>query len=69
MRQQCMLATQKANCILAASRGVVIKVKEVTVPFYSALLSFHLEYCVQAREPHYSRDVKLWNSSSGGPQR
>ena len=60
MSQQCALAAQKACCILGCiNRGVASREREVIVPFCSAVLRPHLEYCVQAWGPQHRKDAEL----------
>ena len=45
VRQQCVLAVQKANCILGCiNSSLVSKAREVALPLYSELVRLHLEY-------------------------
>ncbi|GAB0186488.1 hypothetical protein GRJ2_001114100 [Grus japonensis] len=60
MSRQCALAAQKANRVLGCiKRGVTSRSREVILPLYSALVSPHLEYCIQLWGPQYRRDMEL----------
>ncbi|PKU45508.1 hypothetical protein llap_4192 [Limosa lapponica baueri] len=60
MSQQCVLAAQKANCILGCiNRSVPIRVREVILPLYCALVRPHLEYCIQLWGPQHMEDMDL----------
>ena len=44
---------------LSIRRGVASRVREVTVPIYSALVTSYLKYCVQIWGPQHRKGVEL----------
>ena len=69
MSQQHILVAKAANSILSYFKSVASRLREVILPFCSALVRPHLEYCVQFRFPNTRETWTYWRESSAGLQR
>lgn len=67
MNQQCALATKTANGILSCTwQSVANSLREVILPFCSALVRPHLECYIQLWAPLYKKDVAILERVQGG---
>ena len=56
--EQCRIAASKGNQVLGMiRRNITYKERSLIIPLYKAIVIPHLEYCIQAWNPHLSKDV------------
>ena len=56
--EQCRIAASKGNqVLLMIRRNIIYKEKSLIIPLYKAIVRPHLEYCIQAWNPHLRKDV------------
>ena len=66
MSWQCVLAAQKANCILGwIKKSMTSRLREVILLHYSALVRPHLEYFIQFWGPQLKKDAELLECVQG----
>ena len=65
--EQCRIAASKGNQILGMiRRNITYKEKSLIVPLYKAIVRPHLEYCIQAWNPHLRKDIDMLEKYRGG---
>ena len=58
--EQCRIAASKGNQVLGMiRRKITYKEKSLIIPLYKAIVRPHLEYCIQAWNPHLRKDVDM----------
>ena len=59
--EQCRIAASKGNQVLGMiRRNITYKEKSLIIPLYKAIVRPHLEYCIQAWNPHLRKDVDMF---------
>ena len=58
--EQCRIAASKGNQVLGMiRRNITSKEKSLIVPLYKAIVRPHLEYCIQAWNPHLRKEIDM----------
>ena len=57
--EQCRIAASKGNQVLGMIRRNITYEKSLIIPLYKAIVRPHLEYCIQAWNPHLRKDVDM----------
>ena len=58
--EQCRIAASKGNQVIGIiRRNITHNEKSLIVPLYKAIVRPHLEYCIQAWDPHLRKDIDM----------
>ena len=58
--EQCRIAVSKGNQVLGMiRRNITYKENSLIVPLYKAIVRPHLEYCIQAWNPHLKKHIDM----------
>ena len=58
--EQCRIAATKGNQVLGMiRRNITYKENNLIIPLYKAIVRPHLEYCIQAWNPHLRKDLDM----------
>ena len=67
--EQCRIAASKGNQVLGMiRRNITYKEKSLIIPLCKAIVRPHLEYCIQAWNPHFRKDVDFFLKKYRGEQ-
>ena len=58
--EQCRIAASKGNQVIGMiRRNITYKEKSLIIPLYKSIVRTHLEYFIQAWNPHLRKDVDM----------
>ena len=64
--EQCRIAASNGNQVLGMIRmNITYKENSLIIPLYKAIVRPHLEYCIQAWNPHLRKDVDMLEKYRG----
>ena len=65
--EQFRIAASKGNQVLGMiRRNITYKEKSLIIPLYKAIVIPHLDYCIQAWNPHLKKDVDMLENIQRG---
>ena len=63
--EQCRIAASKGNQVLRMIRRNITYKKSLIIPLYKAIVRPHLEYCIQAWNPHVRKYIDMLAKNTG----